>query len=79
MVTEQESEEKIPEKENSSQTNADMISLIKERFGSERGAVIFRKQAAYYLKGVSGGKKLKEKIFASTDIDEVCAILTSVV
>ena len=32
MVTEQESEEKIPEKENSSQTNADMISLIKERF-----------------------------------------------
>lgn len=57
----------------------EQTSLIKERFGSERGAVIFRKQASYYLKGVSGGKKLKEKIFASTDIDEVCAILTSVV
>lgn len=57
----------------------EQTSLIKERFGSERGAVIFRKQASYYLKGVSGGKKLKEKIFASTDIDEVCSILTSVV
>ena len=57
----------------------EQTSLIKERFGSERSAVIFRKQASYYLKGVSGGKKLKEKIFASTDIDEVCSILTSVV
>ncbi len=60
---------------------ADLIkeqtSLIKERFGSERGAVIFRKQASYYLKGVKGGKKLKEQIFSSTDIDEVCNILTS--
>ena len=57
----------------------EQTTLIKERFGSERGAVIFRKQASYYLKGVSGGKKLKEKIFASTDIDEVCSILTSAI
>ena len=56
----------------------EQTSLIKARYGGERGAVIFRKQASYYLKGVKGGKKLKEQIFASTDIDEVCSILTSV-
>ena len=66
-----------PSKYSFSELIKEQTSLIKERFGSERGAVIFRKQAAYYLKGVSGGKKLKEKIFASTDIDEVCTILTS--
>ena len=52
--------------------------LIKKRFGAERGAVIFRKQASYYLKGVSGGKKLKERIFASLDIDETFNILSEV-
>ena len=66
-----------PSKYSFSELIKEQTSLIKERFGSERGAVIFRKQAAYYLKGVSGGKKLKEKIFASTDINEVCTILTS--
>lgn len=49
--------------------------LLCERYGKERSAIIFRKQAAYYLKGVNGGKKLKEKIFASTDINEVCSLL----
>lgn len=53
----------------------EQTSLIKERYNAERGAVIFRKQASYYLKGVAGGKKLKERVFASTDIDEVCKIL----
>ena len=56
----------------------EQTSLIKERYGAQRGAVIFRKQASYYLKGVKGGKKLKEQIFASNDIDEVYKILSSV-
>ncbi len=56
----------------------EQIALIKQRYGSERGAVIFRKQASYYLKGVRGGKKLKEQIFASTNIDEVYKILAQV-
>ena len=51
------------------------ISLIKERYGVERGTVIFRKQASYYLKGVIGGKKIKELIFSSTDINEVESLL----
>ena len=53
----------------------EQTSLIKERYGSQRGAVIFRKQASYYLKGVRGSKKLKERIFISNDIDEVSKIL----
>ncbi|MBQ3235820.1 MAG: tRNA-dihydrouridine synthase [Clostridia bacterium] len=52
--------------------------LLKQRYGAERSAIMFRKQAAYYLKGVEGGKKLKEKIFASSDINEVKNILLSV-
>lgn len=52
-------------------------NLLAERYGVERSAVIFRKQASYYLKGVDGGKKLKEKIFSSTDINEVQKILIS--
>lgn len=51
--------------------------MLKERYGKERSAVVFRKQAAYYLKGVIGGKKLKEEIFASEDIDRVKEILLS--
>ncbi|MBE5743418.1 MAG: tRNA-dihydrouridine synthase family protein [Clostridiales bacterium] len=54
------------------------IDLLKERYGTERGAIVFRKQASYYLKGVNGGKKLKEEIFASLDIDKVREILLSV-
>ncbi|MBO7214774.1 MAG: tRNA-dihydrouridine synthase [Clostridia bacterium] len=53
------------------------IDLLAERFGESRSAVVFRKQAAHYLKGVSGGKKLKEKIFASLDIKEIKNILLS--
>ena len=56
---------------------ARQIERLSERYGRERSAVIFRKQASYYLKGVIGGKKLKEKIFASTDIEEVKDILLS--
>lgn len=56
----------------------EQISTLKERYGENRSAIIFRKQAAYYLKGVSGGKKIKEQIFASTDINEVEKLLLSV-
>ena len=51
--------------------------LLAERYGATRSAIIFRKQASYYLKGAEGGKKLKEKIFASTDINEVYSLLLS--
>ena len=53
------------------------VDLLNERYGVERSAVLFRKQAAYYLKGVNGGKRLKEKIFSSLDINEVKNILLS--
>ncbi len=59
----------------------DLISIqtdfLKERYGKERSAVMFRKQAAYYLKGVVGGKKIKEEIFALEDIDRVKELLLS--
>ena len=50
--------------------------MLSERYGKERSAVIFRKQAAYYLKGVAGGRKLRDKIFSSTDIDEVISLIS---
>ncbi len=53
------------------------VELLSNRYGATRAAVVFRKQAAYYLKGVNGGKKLKEKIFSSLDINEVKNILLS--
>ncbi len=53
------------------------IDLLKGRYGKERSAVLFRKQASYYLKGVIGGKKLKEEIFACFDIDRVKDLLLS--
>ena len=53
----------------------EQTTLLKERYGIERAAVIYRKQAAYYLKGVKNGKRIKEQIFASLDIDEVLSLL----
>ncbi len=53
------------------------IDFLKERYGKERSAVMFRKQASYYLKGVVGGKKIKEEIFALEDIDRVKELLLS--
>lgn len=53
------------------------IDFLKERYGKERSAVMFRKQASYYLKGVIGGKKIKEEIFALEDIDRVKKLLLS--
>ena len=55
----------------------EQAELLALRYGKERSAVIFRKQAAYYLKGVTGGKKLKERIFSSTDMSEVISLITS--
>ena len=54
------------------------IDLLKERYGDNRGAILFRKQGAYYLKGKPNGKVLKEKLFSSTSLDEVKNILSSV-
>ena len=39
------------------------LDLLEKRIGSERCAVIFRKQMAFYLKGVRDSKKLKRFLF----------------
>jgi tRNA-dihydrouridine synthase len=54
------------------------IDLLKDRYGDNRGAVLFRKQGAYYLKGKKNGKALKEKLFSSTSLDEVKKLFESV-
>ncbi len=50
------------------------LNLLVSRYGSDRTAVIFRKQMAFYLKGVRDSKRLKEKVFSaknSLEIEEV--------
>ncbi|MBR6737075.1 MAG: tRNA-dihydrouridine synthase [Clostridia bacterium] len=55
----------------------EQANLLKERYGVERSAIMFRKQAAYYLKGVIGGRKLRDEIFSSTNINEVISMILS--
>lgn len=51
------------------------IKLHEERYGKERTAVVLRKQMAFYLKGVRGGKKYKEKVFSAVNSDELIEIV----
>lgn len=44
-------------------------------YGEKTGAVNFRKQMAFYLKSVSGGKKLKERIFAAKTLQEYLDVI----
>ena len=53
------------------------LSLLVERYGSERSAVIFRKQMAFYLKGLRDSKRLKEKVFSATDSKEIFEVIES--
>lgn len=55
------------------------LNLLEKRLGSERCAVIFRKQMAYYLKGVKDSKKLKEKAFTATDASQMRDIILNYV
>ena len=51
------------------------VELNGERYGDERGAILLRKQMAFYLKGAVGGKKLKEQVFACKSIKELKNII----
>lgn len=53
------------------------ITLSGERYGCNRGAILLRKQMAFYLKGVSGGKKLKEQVFSASNTDELIKIISA--
>ena len=55
----------------------EQIEMLSSRYGKERSAIVFRKQAAYYLKGVQGGRKLRDKIFSSNNIGEVVSLISS--
>jgi tRNA-dihydrouridine synthase len=54
------------------------LSLLVERYGSERSAVVFRKQMAFYLKGLRDSKRLKEKVFSATDSKEIFEVIESI-
>ncbi len=54
------------------------LKLLKDRYGSERTAVIFRKQMAFYLKGLKDGKKLKEIVFSAKDASEIERVILSI-
>ena len=45
------------------------IDETASRYGKERGAIMLRKQMAYYLKGIPGSKKLKQQVFTVTNTD----------
>lgn len=53
------------------------LGLICARYGEERAAVIFRKQSAFYLKGIYGSKKLKERAFSAKNADELKVVLSA--
>lgn len=53
------------------------LRLLVERYG-ERTAVIFRKQMAFYLKGLRDSKKLKEKVFSATTTKEIEEVILSI-
>lgn len=54
------------------------LNLLVERYGNERSAVIFRKQMAFYLKGLRDSKRLKEKVFSATDSKEIFEVIENI-
>ncbi len=54
------------------------LKLLKDRYGSERTAIIFRKQMAFYLKGLKDGKRLKEIVFSAKDASEIERVILSI-
>ena len=53
------------------------LNLLVSRYGSERTAVIFRKQMAFYLKGVRDSKRLKEKVFSAKNSSKIEEVILS--
>ena len=54
------------------------LTLLVERYGEERSAIIFRKQMAFYLKGLKDAKRLKEKVFSSTNSSQIFEVINSI-
>ena len=53
----------------------EQILLTAKRYGFKRAGVVLRSQIAYYLKGVRGGKKFKERAFKAENADELIAVV----
>lgn len=53
------------------------LELLEKAYGVERSAIIFRKQIAFYLKGVRSAKRAKEQIFKATNSLLIKNILNS--
>lgn len=53
------------------------LELLEKAYGVERSAIIFRKQIAFYLKGVRSAKRAKEQIFKATNSLQIKNILNS--
>ena len=53
------------------------LTLLTQRYGEERSAVLFRKQMAFYLKGLKDSKRLKEKVFSATHVSEIFEVINS--
>lgn len=53
----------------------EQILLTARRYGFKRAGVVLRSQIAYYLKGVRGGKKFKERAFKAENADELIAVV----
>jgi nifR3 family TIM-barrel protein len=51
------------------------IKMSGERYGETRGAILLRKQMAFYLKGLAGAKKLKEKVFSCENVSSLYEII----
>ena len=53
----------------------EQIALTAAHYGFKRAGVVLRSQIAYYLKGVRGGKKFKERAFKAENADELIAVI----
>lgn len=52
--------------------------LMGERYGEVRGALLMRKQMAFYLKGVKNAKRLKERVFSCSSVSELLQIVAEI-
>lgn len=53
----------------------EQIQLTAKTYGDKRAGVILRSQIAYYLKGIRGGKKFKERAFKAENSGELIKVI----
>ncbi len=53
------------------------LNLLVSRYGSERTAVVFRKQMAFYLKGIKDSRRLKDVVFSATKAEDIKKVILS--